>query len=145
MKSITQNILTYFEMPALGSGGKPKTGLVVDYEIHKCSDNSLLTSGTAAEIGVTGVYAFSYTFSVLAEYTLHWISPMNYKDAFWDLSVIAAAVSPATPGDITAAVAAINSNTDTDTADIATIKAKTDLIPDHPASVESTGGQIGAI
>ena len=145
MKSITQNILSYFEIPALGSDGKPKTGLVFDYEIHKCSDNSLLTSGTAAEIGVTGVYAFSYTFTALAEYTLHWISPANYKDVFEDLSVIAAVVLPSTPGDITAAVAAINSHTDTDTADIATIKARTDLIPDHPASVESTGGQIGGI
>jgi len=88
MKSITQNILSYLEVGVLNSNGKPQTGLVIDYEIRKCSDNSLLTSGTATEVGTTGVYMFSYTFTTVAEYTLHWITPINYEDGFELLNVV---------------------------------------------------------
>lgn len=87
MREIVQNELTYFEVGVTDASGKLRTGLVVDYEIHKCSDNSLLVSGTANEIGITGVYSFSYTFTDIEEYRLHWITPLTYDDGFENIIV----------------------------------------------------------
>jgi hypothetical protein len=98
MKSITQNILSYLEVGVLNSSGKVQTGLVVTYTINKCSDNSLLTSGTASEIGVTGVYSFSYTFTTVAEYRLTWITPANYEDGFELLNVVVPGITIADVG-----------------------------------------------
>lgn len=92
MREIVQNELTYFEVGVTDASGKLRTGLVVDYEIHKCSDNSLLVSGTANEIGITGVYSFSYTFTDIEEYRLHWITPLTYDDGFELLNVITPAI-----------------------------------------------------
>jgi hypothetical protein len=98
MREIVQNELTYFEVGVTDASGKLRTGLVVDYEIHKCSDNSLLVSGTANEIGITGVYSFSYTFTDIEEYRLHWITPLTYDDGFELLNVVVPGITIADIG-----------------------------------------------
>ena len=119
MITIPINTNYRFKFPVIDQDtGKFVTGLTIAYSLVKTSDGTVIGSGNCSEVGTTGVY---------------------YFEAFGAIANALAA------GDITAAVVDINSNTDTDTADIAGIKARTDLIPDHPASVESTGGQIGAI
>lgn len=87
MIAITQNVAINLECIVLSPLGKPVTGLSIDYEIIDCSDESVLTSGTATE-GTGGYYYFTYTFTAIAEYRLHWISPTNYEDGFELLNVV---------------------------------------------------------
>jgi hypothetical protein len=87
MIAITQNVAINLECIVLSPLGKPVAGLSIDYEIIDCSDESVLTSGTATE-GTGGYYYFTYTFTAIAEYRLHWISPTNYEDGFELLNVV---------------------------------------------------------
>jgi len=93
MITITQNIAINLECIVLSPLGKPVTGLSIDYEVIDCSDESVLTSGTATE-ATGGYYYFTYTFTAIKEYRLHWISPTNYEDGFEDLNVIVSAIVP---------------------------------------------------
>jgi len=95
MKIVQKDIPFYFELGVLNSNGKLQTGLVVTYAINKCSDDSLLTSGTASEVGTTGVYSFAYTFTTLADYRLQWITPVGYEDGLENITVGTAEITPA--------------------------------------------------
>lgn len=81
----TQNIPINIEVAVLDNTGKFETGLTVDYEVRKVSDNSMLTSGTCTE--TNGVYHFTYTFTVVEEYRLQWITPVGYEDGFESIVV----------------------------------------------------------
>lgn len=81
----TQNIPINIEVAILGNTGKFETGLSVDYEVRKVSDDSVLTSGTATE--ASGVYYFTYTFTVVEEYRLQWITPIGYEDGLENIVV----------------------------------------------------------
>jgi len=87
MIAITQNVAINLECIVLSPLGKPVTGLSIDYEVIDCSDESVLTSGTATE-ATGGYYYFTYTFTAIKEYRLHWISPTNYEDGFELLNVV---------------------------------------------------------
>lgn len=97
MIAITQNVAINLECIVLSSLGKPVTGLSIDYEVIDCSDESVLTSGTATE-GTGGYYYFTYTFTAIAEYRLHWISPTNYEDGFESLDIVAPGITIADVG-----------------------------------------------
>jgi hypothetical protein len=93
----TQNIPINIEVAILGNTGKFETGLSVDYEVRKVSDDSVLTSGTATE--ASGVYYFTYTFTVVEEYRLQWITPIGYEDGLENI-VVEAPVSGITASDV---------------------------------------------
>lgn len=86
---VTKNILTNFEVAVQDNYGKFVSGLTVDYEIRKCSDDSVVTSGTATE--TNNVYHFSYTFTTAEQYRLEWTTPATYEDGFDTIEVEASA------------------------------------------------------
>lgn len=86
---VTKNILTNFEVVIQDSYGKFVSGLTVDYEVRKCSDDSVVTSGTATE--TNNVYHFSYTFTTTEQYRLEWTTPAGYEDGFDTIEVEASA------------------------------------------------------
>ena len=115
--------------------GKFITGITIAYSIVKTSDGTVLDSGNCSEIGATGIYYFDYTYAVAQEYDVVITTPTGYYDGFETIMVEQEI-------DVSASLLAYGT---AKASDLAGIKARTDLIPDHPASVESTGGQIGAI
>jgi hypothetical protein len=86
---VTKNILTNFEVAIQDNYGKFVSGLTVTYEVRKCSDDSVVTSGTATE--TNNVYHFSYTFTTAEQYRLEWTTPAGYEDGFDTIEVEASA------------------------------------------------------
>jgi hypothetical protein len=86
---VTKGILTNLEVAIQDNYGKFVSGLTVDYEIRKCSDDSVVTSGTATE--TNNVYHFSYTFISAEQYRLEWTTPATYEDGFDTIEVEASA------------------------------------------------------
>lgn len=82
---VTKNILTNFEVAIQDNYGKFVSGLTVGYEVRKCSDDSVVTSGTATE--TNNVYHFSYTFTTAEQYRLEWTTPAGYEDGFDTIEV----------------------------------------------------------
>ena len=115
--------------------GKFVTGLTIAYSLVKTSDGTVIGSGNCSEVGTTGVYYFDYTYTVAQEYDVIITTPSGYYDGVETIMVENAV-------DVSASLTSYGV---AKTSDLTGIKARTDLIPDHPASVESTGGQIGAI
>ena len=56
------------ETGVLNDSGEFETGLTVNYELRKASDNSLVASGVTTEIN--GIYSFTYTFTESIQYRL---------------------------------------------------------------------------
>ena len=115
--------------------GKFVTGLTIAYSLVKTSDGTVIGSGNCSEVGTTGVYYFDYTYTVAQEYDVIITTPSGYYDGVETIMVEQEI-------DVSASLLAYGT---AKASDLTGIKARTDLIPDHPASVESTGGQIGAI
>ena len=86
---VIKGIATNFEVAIQDNYGKFVSGLTVDYEVRKCSDDSVVTSGTATE--TNNVYHFTYTFTSAEQYRLEWTTPAGYEDGFDTIEVEASA------------------------------------------------------
>jgi len=86
---VIKNIATNFEVAIQDSYGKFVSGLTIGYEVRKCSDDSVVTSGTATE--TNNVYHFTYTFTAAEQYRLEWTTPTGYEDGFETIEVEASA------------------------------------------------------
>jgi len=136
MITIPINTNYRFKFPVIDQDtGKFVTGLTIAYSLVKTSDGTVIGSGNCSEVGTTGVYYFDYTYTVAQEYDVIITTPAGYYDGVETIMVEQEIdVSASLLGHGTAKASYLTG-----------IKARTDLIPDHPASVESTGGQIGGI
>jgi len=56
------------------------SGKTITYSIYKSSDNSLVTSGTMIEIGTSGVYEASITFTDIGQYRVNYITPSKFEN-----------------------------------------------------------------
>ena len=136
MITIPINTNYRFKFPVIDEAtGKFVTGLTIAYSLVKTSDGTVIGSGNCSEVGTTGVYYFDYTYTVAQEYDVFLTTPTGYYDGFETIMVEQEI-------DVSASLLAYGT---AKALDLTGIKAKTDLIPDHPASIESTGGQIGGI
>ena len=61
------------------------SGLIVNYEIRKCSDDSVISSGTMSE--VNSVYVKEITFTEVGEYRVKYITPEGYENGFENIVV----------------------------------------------------------
>lgn len=86
---VIKDIPTNFEVAIQDNYGKFVSGLTIGYEVRKCSDDSVVTSGTATE--TNNVYHFSYTFTSAEQYRLEWTTPATYEDGFETIEVEASA------------------------------------------------------
>ena len=86
---VIKGISTNFEVAIQDNYGKFVSGLTIDYEVRKCSDDSVVTSGTATE--TNNVYHFTYTFTSAEQYRLEWTTPAGYEDGFDTIEVEASA------------------------------------------------------
>jgi hypothetical protein len=59
--------------------GNSVTGLNIDYVIYKCSNNSVIQSGSLNDLD-NGVYHDSYTFNELGQFRIIYITPEKYAD-----------------------------------------------------------------
>ena len=82
---VIKNIPTNFEVAIQDNYGKFVSGLTITYEVRKCSDDSVVTSGTATE--TNNVYHFTYTFTTAEQYRLEWTTPATYEDGFDTIEV----------------------------------------------------------
>ena len=82
---VIKDIATNFEVAIQDSYGKFVSGLTIGYEVRKCSDDSVVTSGVATE--TNNVYHFSYTFTAAEQYRLEWTTPATYEDGFETIEV----------------------------------------------------------
>ena len=136
MITIPINTNYRFKFPVIDQAtGKFVTGLTIAYSLVKTSDGTVIGSGNCSEVGTTGVYYFDYTYTVSQEYDVFLTTPTGYYDGFETIMVEQEI-------DVSASLLAYGT---AKALDLTGIKAKTDLIPDHPASIESTGGQIGGL
>jgi len=76
---ITKNSIYYLEAFVTDTNGDGVSGLSLAYKIYKSSDNSLLSSGVLADEG-SGLYQSNYTFAVLGQYRVIYITPTSYSD-----------------------------------------------------------------
>lgn len=77
--NIEKSTLYYLELFVTDTQGEPVTGQTNTYTIYRCSDNSVVTSGTLTEIG-GGMYQSSYTFNELGQFRILYNTPPNYED-----------------------------------------------------------------
>lgn len=151
MIQIIQSATTYLQANVLSPLGKPASGLTVTYTVYKCSDNSIVTSGTASEIGTSGVYSFSYAFSTIGEYRLEWATPANYKNGAELISVLSA---PLTTNDVGSVLTSYGAAKTSDIESIDVWGTPTEDLDvagsigerlKNAATVASTGDQIAAM
>lgn len=65
------------------------TGLTVTYNVRKSSDNSLIASETATEVGSSGIYqTSSLSFSVVDKYRIEYTTPSKYDNVVEEILVI---------------------------------------------------------
>lgn len=76
-----KNTLIYLDIAVISNNGNFVPGLTVTYKIYKSSDNSVIASGTMVEVGATGTYQTSYTFSENGQYRAEYTSPTPYENA----------------------------------------------------------------
>jgi len=68
-----KNTEYYFELLPTDELGELVSGLTINYNIFKSSDNSLTTSGTMVEVGISGVYQLTYTFTLSGQYRIEYL------------------------------------------------------------------------
>ena len=69
------------EVGLVGRNGNFVSGSTISYTIYKSDDNSLIQSGTMNEIGTSGVYQLSVTFSEVGQYRVEYITPISYENS----------------------------------------------------------------
>lgn len=78
---LVENEVYYLEaVPIDETTGQPISGTTVTYVVKNASNESTVTSGTLAEVGVTGLYKGSYTFSTKGNYRIIY-SCAGYPDS----------------------------------------------------------------
>ena len=78
----------YVEAAATDANGDFASGLTITYEVRKSSDNTLISSGTMSEIGTTGVYKASVTFTAIGQYHVLYTFPIGYRNQVETINVI---------------------------------------------------------
>ena len=66
--------------------GNSVTGLNIDYVIYKCSDNSVIQSGSLIDLD-NGVYQESFTFNDLGQFRIIYTTPEKYADGMETIMV----------------------------------------------------------
>lgn len=56
------------------------SGKTIIYSVYKSSDNSLYDSGTMTEIGTSGIYQASVTFTEIGQYRIEYITPSKFEN-----------------------------------------------------------------
>jgi hypothetical protein len=85
MINILKNVNNYYDVTVIDEIGDFVSGLIINYEIRKSIDNSLIISGITNEIEST--YYFNYMFDIIGNYRLKYITPENYDNGFEQISV----------------------------------------------------------
>ena len=86
MKTFYKNQIAYLELALLDINGDYASDLTVNYEVYKCSDDSLITSGIMTIVDNT--YNFNYTFTVLGEYRIKYLTPVGYEKGIENIDII---------------------------------------------------------
>lgn len=74
-----KNTEYYFELLVTDELGNFASGLTINYNIYRSSDNILITFGTMIEVGVSGIYQFAYTFINSGQYRIEYLpSTLDY-------------------------------------------------------------------
>jgi hypothetical protein len=79
------NIPHKLELSVIDLYGKYVSGLLVNYEVRKCSDNSIVYSGVMSEISL--VYTKEITLVEVGEYRIKYITPEGYENGFENITV----------------------------------------------------------
>jgi len=58
------------EVQVLNPNGTPGTGLTLSFDIRNAGTDASLSSGTLTEIGTTGVYTDTFTFSTVDQFRI---------------------------------------------------------------------------
>jgi hypothetical protein len=82
---IFKNLSHKLELTVTDLLGNYILGLVINYEVIKCSDDSIISSGTMSEID--SVYTKEITISNVGEYRIKYITPEGYENGFENLIV----------------------------------------------------------
>jgi len=69
--------LYYFELLITDDTGNFVSGLTINYNIYKSSDNSLITTGNMVEVVVSGVYQLSHTFVLSGQYRVEYLPTIS--------------------------------------------------------------------
>jgi len=85
MKNFSPNIEYKLDLSVIDEVGNFISGLSVNYEIRKSSDNSLLDSGIMAEEG--DLYVISYIFLEVGQYRVLYYTPEGYENGSEDILV----------------------------------------------------------
>jgi hypothetical protein len=82
---IFENIPHKIETVVIDEYGFYVSGLTINYEVRKCSDNNLVTSGVMSGSGV--IYTAEVTFTEAGEYRVKYITPTGYEKGFENIVV----------------------------------------------------------
>ena len=86
MAEITKGTTYYLESLVTDQQGDGVTGLTVTYKVIRCSDNTLLDSGTLTDVG-DGAYQGSYFFDNVGQFRVLYFTPTSYLDAIETVNV----------------------------------------------------------
>ena len=82
---IFKNIPDKLELVVTDLSGNYVSGLIINYEVIKCSDDSVVYSGTMDEID--SVYTKEITLTIVGEYRVKYITPTSYENGFENIIV----------------------------------------------------------
>ena len=82
---IFKNIPDKLELVVTDLLGNYISGLIINYEVIKCSDDSVVYSGTMDEID--SVYSKEITLTIVGEYRVKYTTPEGYENGFENIIV----------------------------------------------------------
>ena len=82
---IFKNIPDKLELVVTDLIGNYVSGLIINYEVIKCSDDSVVYSGTMDEID--SVYTKEITLTIVGEYRVKYTTPEGYENGFENIIV----------------------------------------------------------
>jgi hypothetical protein len=85
MIRLFKNIPYKLELAVTNTDGDFVSGLSITYEVKKCSDDSIVSSGTMSEIN--SVYTKEITLTEVGEYRVKYTTPSTYDNGFETLFV----------------------------------------------------------
>lgn len=80
-----KNIPHKLELSVTDLNGDFVSSLLINYEVRKCLDNSVISSGTMSEINF--VYTKEITLTEIGEYRVKYITPLGYENGFENIIV----------------------------------------------------------
>ncbi len=75
-----KDISTILEISIIDRTGVFKSGLTVTYNVYKSSDNSLIQTGTMVEVGSSGIYQVTITFTESTQFRAEYTTPTSYEN-----------------------------------------------------------------